>query len=152
MGMFDDLRTEFPLPRWKRQFQRVKFQTKDTPAQFLDEYVIRKDGTLWHQEYDTEDHSEAGLWKKAHPGKRLPKRLRTGLAGLCGCMTRVNRRWRKVKFDGEIQFYRSVIEHGQAGQSKVLDHGWVCFSAYFVAGKLALPIRCIEFRPGKLAT
>jgi hypothetical protein len=30
----------------------LEYQTKDTPAQFLDNYEIRADGSLWHLDYD----------------------------------------------------------------------------------------------------
>ena len=45
MGMFDDLRCEYPLPDG---YEGTVFQTKDTPTQFLEKYTIRKDGVLVH--------------------------------------------------------------------------------------------------------
>lgn len=47
MGMFDELRCEYPLPDgW--QPARL-FQTKDTPDQWMATYVLRADGTLWRE-------------------------------------------------------------------------------------------------------
>lgn len=104
MGMFDYLRCEYPLPA--PDAQHLEFQTKDTDSQFLDEYAIRADGTLWVQEYDTEDRSD-------------PKAK--GLMKLIGCATRVNKRWVHVPdVTGEICF----------------GNGEVCFSAYFRKGAL----------------
>lgn len=44
MGMFDYLRCEYPLPDEK--FQHWNFQTKSTPSQFMDNYLITQDGRL----------------------------------------------------------------------------------------------------------
>jgi hypothetical protein len=49
MGMFDDLRVLYPLPFGGRD---TEFQTKDTHAQFCDQYELREDGTLWREAYD----------------------------------------------------------------------------------------------------
>ncbi len=45
--MFDELRCKYPLP--VSGANRLIYQTKDTEAQCLDLYEIRKNGTLWHQ-------------------------------------------------------------------------------------------------------
>lgn len=109
MGMFDYLRCEYPLPA--PDAQHLEFQTKDTDNQYLDEYVIRADGTLWVQEYDTEDCSD-------------PKA--EGLMKLIGCATRVREHWVNVPdVTGEIRFY-----------SGCGPDMWVEFSAYFLKGKL----------------
>ena len=109
MGMFDNLKCKYPLP--VKGANKKIYQTKDTPAQFLDLYEIRKDGTLWHEAYDTED--------KSNPEAE-------GLARIVGMMTRVNQRWESVNFTGEICFYD--FWEG--------EKGWIEFSAYFVNGKL----------------
>ena len=59
MGMFDYLRCSYPLP--VEGANDRNYQTKDTPAQLLDKYEIREDGTLWHQsvDYDEEAIPEA---------------------------------------------------------------------------------------------
>src|ERR1044072_492742 len=113
MGMFDYIRCEAPLPLpdgfsldCVDDDGRGPFQTKDTPNQFMDQYVIRSDGTLWVEEYDVEDHSD-------------PKA--EGIMRIVGCMTRVNKRWVRL-YDpkGEIRFYTSLgINHT----------GWIEFSA-----------------------
>jgi hypothetical protein len=52
MGMFDEVRCLYPLP-WPEaaDFGR-EWQSKDTPAQYLDLYEIREDGTLWHERHE----------------------------------------------------------------------------------------------------
>src|SRR4051812_40449918 len=138
MGMFDNLKCKYLLPL--PQYQELDFQTKDTPEQYLDQYEIREDGTLWHEAYDFEDQSEAGKWKKEHPGEELPESL-ANILSFAGCMTRINKHWEQVKyFTGEIQFYTSL---GEARK------GWVEFSAYFVNGTLS-QLHVISHEPVKL--
>ncbi len=50
MGMFDDITVLYKLP----QCQDYTFQTKSLDC-YLDHYEIREDGTLWHEEYDTDE-------------------------------------------------------------------------------------------------
>lgn len=45
MGMFDYLKCKYPLP--VAGCVDKEFQTKDTPSQYMDLYMIREDGTLW---------------------------------------------------------------------------------------------------------
>jgi len=109
MGMFDDLRCEYPLP--VPGANDLSYQTKDTPAQWCDLYVIRKDGTLCHEQYDEEDHSDPNA---------------EGFMRFVGSAARVNKRLVPVEnFTGEIRFY-DLPEPGE----------WIEFSSYFVAGKL----------------
>ena len=87
MGMFDDITVKVPLPGGSTT---TNFQTKSL-VQMLDDYEIREDGTLWHEEYDIEDHSD--------PTKE-------GIMRLAGIATRVNKRWVQVTdFTGEITFH-----------------------------------------------
>jgi hypothetical protein len=89
MGMFDNVRCEYPLP--VDGANEFLFQTKDTPAQYLDDYEIRADGTLWYEEYDarieeTED-APLGFW-----------------------MHRENRRWTPLDFTGELEIHHYECE------------------------------------------
>lgn len=124
MGMFDDITCKYPLPIDGAN-DRV-YQTKDTPNQFLDRYEIRKDGTLWVEEYDTEDRSRAALWRKEHPNEKEPEW--NVLDKAIGCMAKINHRWVPVDFTGEIEFY----DFWDTGSMK----GWISWSSYFVEGKL----------------
>ena len=107
MGMFDYLQCHYPLPI--KGANNLKFQTKDTDAQFLDNYEIREDGTLWHEIYDVEDRSDPNA---------------DGIMALVGKMTRINSRWERDMMTGEIRFYAHRGED------------WLEFSAYFVGGEL----------------
>lgn len=112
MGLFDYIHCKYPLPV---EFPVDRsFQTKDTPAQYMEEYEIREDGTLWHEEYEIEDRSNPNA------DNELDK--------FCGCMTRVNQQWEFCnKFTGDIRFYESTGD----------DHsGWVEFTSLFLHGKL----------------
>ena len=107
MGMFDEIKCKYPLP--VKKVQDEIFQTKDTPSQFMDDYEIRTDGTLWHQTYNIVDKSDKNA--------KGPMRL-------VGTMTRVNKRWKRDKLTGEIVFYTTI------------KNVWYEFSAYFVGGKI----------------
>lgn len=109
MGMFDDLRCHYPLPR--EGANALAYQTKDTPAQQLDRYEIRADGSLWHEVYDIEDCSDPNA---------------KGLLRLKGAMTRANKRWEPERLTGEIRFYHYDPSSGRR----------VEFSAYFIDGQL----------------
>ena len=87
MGMFDQL-----------FYKGEEYQTKDTPAQLLDNYKIEQnleDGHwyLWHEEYDTdwiddEDHFGGGYAKQ------------------------YNQRWVACEdFDGSLRFYNNDREY-----------------------------------------
>lgn len=108
MGMFDYLKCKYPLP--DAGDNDLEYQTKDTPAQFLDNYEIRADGSLWHLDYDIEDKSDPNA---------------EGLARWAGRISHVNERWEPVPFTGEIRFYHYASETGRTE-----------YSAYFVNGML----------------
>ena len=153
MGMFDDIVCRYALPvEGLRISSGFVYQTKDTPAQFLDAYEIREDGTLWHEDYDVEDRSKASVWKRENPGKKLPKHLR-GIDGMVGCMSRTNKRWVRLNiFTGEIRFYSpySINSSGRATNDIGVDgqSGWIEFSAYFYNGLLK-EIGLVEHIPFK---
>ena len=116
--MFDDITVKCPLPIVGAN--DYPYQTKSL-VNFCDRYEIREDGTLWHEEYDTEDRSEAAKWEHENPGQKAPE----ALDKFIGCMTAVNQRWvMESKFTGEVRFYH------------YLNPGWIEWSGYFVSGQL----------------
>jgi hypothetical protein len=126
MGMFDNIICQYPLPL--EGANDLDYQTKDTPSQLMDLYEIREDGSLWFQAHDIEDQSEQAKWVAENPDKEIPEELQ-GLAGLFGCMMRINNRWEFLyDFSGEIRFY-SFWDNERG-------FGWVEWSGYFEAGKL----------------
>ena len=64
MGMFDNVKCLYPTP-WPKSAE-LEWQTKDTPAQYLDDYEVRMDGTLWHKEYESRIEADPkaplGVW------------------------------------------------------------------------------------------
>jgi len=103
MGMFDTI-----------QYQGEEYQTKDTPAQSLDNYKIEQDlddghWYLWHEEYDIEWIDDEDRWGG-------------------GYSKQSNHRWVACEdFDGNLSFYRSDKEN--------LDC-WIEFKALFMDGRM----------------
>lgn len=108
MGMFDWLTCKYKLD--DPSHNALRYQTKSTPAQALDEYEIREDGSLWYQEYDARWIEE-------------PASL------LGGYVEHYNQRWVKTYLTKEIRFYANAKDSKQ-------DTDWVEYSAYFRNGEL----------------
>jgi hypothetical protein len=87
MGMFDNVRCRYALP--DPEAQDLEFQSKSTPAQRLDNYVITADGRLLHEDYDErwEDTEESPFGFYLH---------------------RENIRWVPVDFRGELEIHEVV--------------------------------------------
>ena len=62
------------------------WQTKDLIC-YMEKYEIREVGTMWHEEYDTEDHSDPNA---------------EGILRLDGISTKVNQRWVRDNYSGVI--------------------------------------------------
>ncbi len=108
MGMFDDLRVvDYPLPGG---VVRDHFQTKSLLCA-LDQYEVRADGSLWHEDYDIEDRSDPNA---------------TGIARLRGLLTPVNKRWVRVDFTGRLEFHDWDKD----------THEWFSFVAHMEDGKV----------------
>jgi hypothetical protein len=107
MGMFDQL-----------YYRGEEYQTKDTPAQLLDNYKIEVDQDsglpyLWHEEYDSE-------W--VDDGRHL----------FGGGLLRSNERWVLCdSFDGLIRFYREDKEKGGYKAD-----AWIEYQALFMNGHM----------------
>jgi hypothetical protein len=110
MGMFDYM-----------HYRGREYQTKDTPAQSLDNYKIEQDQDsghwyLWHEEYDAEWIDGDGLFG--------------------GVIKQSNQRWVQCDdFDGLIRFYYYRNEQDQEE-----------YQALFMDGQM-LKIRCIHGEP-----
>lgn len=90
------------------RYEGYEYQSRDTPAQSLDNYEIRDDNSLWHEEYDLE-------WREEK------------LSLLGGYFDKINPKWIfQEDFTGEIRFYRSVDDTRE----------WIEYSSYFSRGKL----------------
>jgi hypothetical protein len=110
MGMFDNI-----------EYRGRAYQTKDTPAQMLDNYKIEQDldsghWYLWHEEYDAEWVEEEGLFG--------------------GSIRQSNHRWSHcADFDGELRFYYYRTDEDQEE-----------YKAVFIDGQM-LKIRCTQGEP-----
>lgn len=113
MGMFDYIRCKYPLP--VEGTQDLQYQTKDTDSQYMDEYEIREDGTLWflskERECVDDDDAPLGFWIKT-----------------------LSEEWKQEPITGEIVFYT----HWGPDRTPNTGFGqwWIEYSAYFVNGKL----------------
>ena len=102
MGMFDNI-----------EYKGEEYQTKDTPAQLLDNYKIEQnqdDGHwyLWHEEYDTEWEDHEGLFG--------------------GSIRQFNQRWVACQdFDGSLRFYRSDKDNRDR---------WIEYRSLFMDGRM----------------
>jgi hypothetical protein len=103
MGMFDQL-----------FYKGEEYQTKDTPAQLLDNYKIEQnpdDGHwyLWHEEYDVDWVDDADRF-------------------VGGYAKQYNQRWVACEdFDGNLRFYRS---------DKDAPNQWIEYQALFMDGRM----------------
>ena len=127
--MFDYITCEYPLSL--DGANKLKYQTKDTPAQLSDNYKITKDGFLMHQEYDIEDKSERAKWIAENPNKEEP---RWSAGSLAGRSSQINKKWVETDFTGKIFFYD--FWKG--------DQGWIEWRADFKDGKIK-KIRLTEY-------
>lgn len=106
MGMFDNVRCEMPLPgvgvteEW--------FQTKDTPAQFLNAYVILADGRLVVDDPDiemVEDYPDETRPLGGPMFRRVGGRCETGWTGIM--------RFYRLTEDNEWIEYRAAFNDGR---------------------------------------
>jgi hypothetical protein len=90
MGMFDTIKVKYLLPELPKleHPELIEWQSKDTDAQQMDNYEFRSDGTLWHEEYDSETVED--------PNPKNPFGF---------YLKRNNKRWRQEVFTGAITFY-----------------------------------------------
>ena len=99
MGMFDFV-----------HFEGNRYQSKNTPRQLTDNYEIRNDGTLWHEDYSTEWVEDEGLFGGSIKQSNL-------------CWTRCD------AFDGLIRFSRE--DEARGGWK---NDAWIEYEALFIDG------------------
>ncbi|MGH9838551.1 MAG: hypothetical protein ACREEM_07195 [Blastocatellia bacterium] len=122
MGMFDELRCEYPLPN--AEMQDETFQTKSFDRA-MDTYTITRDGRLiLHQvRYELVPEEERPSWGK-------PEWDRTDLAKWAGSLKRVPVGDVEVPFHGDIRFYTSKAN----ADGRIV--GWFEYRARFTEGRL----------------
>ncbi len=113
--MFDTLLVKYPLPL--KGANKLEYQTKDFEPCLMDHYEIRENGTLWKQEYDTEDQSDptAKGWHR-----------------MVGMLTQVNLRWKRQYTTATVHFYTYI---GDINNEKKKVR-WIEWVAVFVRGKV----------------
>lgn len=98
MGVFDHIKCLLPLPDWDGD-PDTEFQTKDTPYQFMSNYMIGRDGKLYE---------EVQEWETVPPEEREfpPDHKFHNIVGVM----RVKKSWiEEVEdFHGDIRFYNYV--------------------------------------------
>jgi hypothetical protein len=114
MGMYDELKCEYPLPE---KYQNLSFQTKSL-GNFLDKYVISKDGELIVYSFDWEHVPD-----EERPYFGTPEWDKLNWVG---SMKTIPNEPRKIDHTGEVRFY-SFFDN---------DEGWIEFVAFFSKGKL----------------
>ena len=110
MGMYNNIEVKLALPGLREGFS-PEFQTKDLEPNLLDLYRIDADGALYRQAYDIEDQSDP---------------TKPGLLQFVGAMTRVNKRWERTSYTGEVRFYDNDTD----------TNTWYEYSTYFERGQL----------------
>ena len=114
MGMFDNVKCKFPLPKGFEKYQNTDFQTKDTPEQMLVDYVIEKNGRLTEFPYSLESYTKIRNDATTDP-----------LDALSNSFRRVNHPPREIYYHGELVFY------GYDRPKTVMAE----FTAYFAEGR-----------------
>ena len=127
MGMFDYIKCEAKLPlisdlgeTSEVNYNELTYQTKDMNDN-MDNYTIRKNGTLWIQKYDAE-------WIPGNPkAKSVCDRIGHAV---------IKRKWHeRIKdFTGTIDFYQ--IPGLETLRNTWKNDYWIEFRATFVKGKM----------------
>lgn len=133
MGMFDYIRCEYPLP--DEGANELEYQTKDTPDQFMEHYLITSDGRLLKTTESV-----------AYTEKEYEK-LEPSAWGVRPWFRRVKIE-EEVPYHGYIEFYSSnIMASGPRGvvTANKAEPTWWEYRAKFTDGKL------VELTGGKSA-
>jgi hypothetical protein len=99
MGMFDKVLVYCPLPKTAPSWitNAILWQTKDTPAQMLETYVITKEGRLIHRtvKYETVPEEERPYYGK-------PEWEKSSVARFCGMVRSVPMGDVDTNFHGDL--------------------------------------------------
>ena len=100
--MFDDIKVKISLPDLEDEISRsLTFQTKDTPAQFMEKYEISENGRLIHMkvEYESVPEEERPFYGKPE--------WEHGVNKFLGCINVKELGWEDTEFHGDLIFYTS---------------------------------------------
>lgn len=123
MGMFDDIRCDYPLP--DPAHNQLSFQTKCL-ENVLDHYTITVEGRLLREAYDAD-------WVAEDP-EVYAKKKAEGKFTLGGYINRTNIHMEDTNYHGFVTFYDNVRVAGKEAE-------WVQYKAKFTDGKLVEVVR-----------
>ena len=100
MGMFDYIKCEYPLPenapKW---LEGAEFQTEDTDAQYMETYIITKEGRFIHKtvRYEVVPENERPYWGK-------PEWEKSDIRKSCGMIRDIPTGDIDTNYHGDIYF------------------------------------------------
>lgn len=131
--MFDYLIVEFPLPENAPDWidETTLWQTKGTPSQYMETYVITKEGRLIHRSvrYEAVPDEERPYWGKPE--------WETGFGKFCGMMKSVDTGEVDTNYHGDLhigamtntlpyEFYNCVVRFNNGSVQYLKEvKGWV---------------------------
>jgi len=118
MGMFDEIKCEYPLPEKFKFLQNKTFQTKDF-YNVMDEYTITKNGKLVRQKFKYEVVEE-----KNRPYFGTPEWNKSPFSKMIGSLKKCIDKKEMIEFHGYIRF------------CTVVSGNFYEFTAKFTDGKL----------------
>lgn len=128
MGMFDEIKCEYPLP--DAVMQDVVFQTKSFDCE-LTRYTITADGRLIHHtaRWESVPEEERAFYGKPEWEKPFYRMI--------GCLKTIPDGDVEVPYHGDVCFYTS------RGEPQTESFEWFEYQARFTDGKLQW-IKCVE--------
>lgn len=147
MGMFDEVVLKYKVDA-PFDISGLDCQTKDTPDQCLMNFEIREDGTIWRLEFETEDKSDYGRWKRENEGVPEEEEPKWSMSDFYGMCSRKNEHWEHATdVDGEVFIYTFP---SSADFDKYERHtGWIEFKCVFGEGNLK-DIKLHTYRPATI--
>ena len=121
MGMFDEIKSEYPLP--DSPIQNESFQTKCLDC-LMQNYTITADGLLIHH---TEKYECVPEEERPYFGK---PEWETSFGKLCGSLKSVPTGDVEIAHHGDVFFYTST------GSGETGDYEWFKYQARFTDGRL----------------
>ena len=122
MGMYDDLKCEYPLP--DKEVQKETFQTKDFDCQ-MEEYLITEEGKLVHHtvRYETVPDEEREYYG-------TPEWDEKPFVRSFGCMRSIPTGDVEIPFHGDLLFYTYTGDFNKGTDI------WYEYEARFTEGQL----------------
>ncbi len=130
MGMFDNVRLEYPLP--DPEAQGLVFQTKSLDS-LLDDFTVTSDGRLILHAVDFETVPE-----KERPNYGKPEWKHGALSQLMGSIRRVPLGDAEIPYEGDVEIHTST------GSDETGDYRWYEYVIRFEEGRVRWIMRASE--------